>query len=405
MAAPHVAGAAAILKQRHPTWTVAQVKSALATTGDPVRVGGAQSEVSASREGGGRIDLVRADNPLVFVAPTGLSFGLVTRGQTMTRTFDVSDAGGGPLPWSVSVAAQNSPTGSALAVPATVVPGTTVTVTLTSTPTAVEGEGVGFIVLSRGADTRRMPYWFRMEAPRLGTEPHTLLRAPGHYSGNTRGKPALVSRYRYPETSSSDAAIPLDLSGPEQVFRFEAKQPLTNFGAAVTSHAPGVKVSPRLVMAGDENRLVGQTGLPANINPYQLFGQTTTAVGAVLTAAGSYDFVFDTPARGRPGRFAFRFWVDDTTPPSIRLLARSSRIRFAVSDRGSGVDPASIRISVDGRSKRFTYADGIVAVTDVTPGRHTVTLRVSDYQETKNMEDVGPILPNTRTLKTSVTVG
>src|SRR5674476_1288191 len=42
----------------------------------------------------------------------------------------------------------------------------------------------------------------------------------------------------------------------------------------------------------------GQAGLPANINPYQLFGQTTTAVGAVLPVAGSYDVVLDTPAAG-----------------------------------------------------------------------------------------------------------
>jgi minor extracellular serine protease Vpr len=37
MAAPHAAGAAALLRQRHPTWTVAQVKSALVQTGTPVR--------------------------------------------------------------------------------------------------------------------------------------------------------------------------------------------------------------------------------------------------------------------------------------------------------------------------------------------------------------------------------
>ncbi len=34
MATPHVAGGAALLLQRHPTWTVQQVKSALASTGD-----------------------------------------------------------------------------------------------------------------------------------------------------------------------------------------------------------------------------------------------------------------------------------------------------------------------------------------------------------------------------------
>ena len=33
MASPHIAGAAALLVQRHPAWTVAQIKSALVQTG------------------------------------------------------------------------------------------------------------------------------------------------------------------------------------------------------------------------------------------------------------------------------------------------------------------------------------------------------------------------------------
>jgi hypothetical protein len=40
----------------------------------------------------------------------------------------------------------------------------------------------------------------------------------------------------------------------------------------------------------------------------------------------------------------------------------------------------------------------------IRPGAHRITLRAADYQETKNMEDVGPILPNTRTVTTTVTV-
>ena len=35
MAAPHVSGAAALLLQRHPTWTPQQVKSALMSTAGP----------------------------------------------------------------------------------------------------------------------------------------------------------------------------------------------------------------------------------------------------------------------------------------------------------------------------------------------------------------------------------
>src|SRR4051812_5459847 len=96
MASPHVAGAAALLKQRHPTWTVPQIKSALSTTGDPVRSSGTLAEVSAMREGGGRADVLRADNPLVFVAPTSLSFGLVQRGASGAsgaKTLTLTDAG------------------------------------------------------------------------------------------------------------------------------------------------------------------------------------------------------------------------------------------------------------------------------------------------------------------------
>jgi hypothetical protein len=37
-------------------------------------------------------------------------------------------------------------------------------------------------------------------------------------------------------------------------------------------------------------------------------------------------------------------------------------------------------------------------------GKKSVTVTASDYQETKNMEDVGPVLPNTRVLTATVTL-
>jgi len=407
MAAPHVAGAAAVLRQRHPTWTVEQIKSALASTGDPVHTT-TGAEAATTREGGGRIDLPRADNPLIFTDPTGLAFGLVKPGTTASLPLAVSDAGGGLDPWTLSVAPQSAPDGATVTATPTVVPGVSATVTLTVAADAAEGAATGFVMLARGADVRRVPYWFRVEKPQLGREPHTLIRGPGLYRGDTAGKPALVSTYRYPEQSVA-AAVPLDLSGPEQVFRFTLTRPVANFGAVVVGHAPGVRVSPRLVRAGDENRLVGYAGMPANINPYQGFGRTTPAVGAVLPLPGVYDFVFDTPSGGRPGRFSFRVWVNDTTPPTVRLLSKSIRagrpIRFAVRDSGSGVDPSSIAGKVDGAPAKVSYSRGIVRLDRaLSVGTHQVTLSVADYQETKNMEDVGAILPNTRVVHTTITV-
>jgi hypothetical protein len=404
MAAPHVSGAAAVLKQRHPTWTPAQIKSALTSTGDPVKGENSSAEVPSTREGGGRIDLVRADTPLIFTEPNVLSFGMPRPGATVVQQVAVTDAGGGTAPWTASIAAQDGPAGAALAVGPTVVPGTTFPVTLTVGAGAAEGEATGFVVLTRGPDVRRIPYWFRVAEPKLGREPHTNLRGPGLYRGDTAKKAALVSSYRFPETPIAPA-VPLNLSGPEQVFRLTVKGQVANIGAVVISTASHVRVSPRLVHAGDENRLTGQPALPQNVNPYQNFGQSVPAVGAALPTAGAYDFVFDTPARGKPGRFSFRVWVNDTKPPTVHTLPqRGKLVRFSVRDAGSGVDRASITAKVDLVPTAAKYANGVVTIdlTGRSAGTHRVTLQVSDYQETKNNENSGPILPNTRIVRTTV---
>ncbi len=178
----------------------------------------------------------------------------------------------------------------------------------------------------------------------------------------------------------------------------------------IVSHAPGMKVSPRLVAGDDENRVVGYTGIPASLNPYQGFDQAEPVVGAVLPNPGTYEFVFDTPTGAKPGAFTFRFWVDDTSPPSIRLLDHTAAIgrpiRVAVRDSGSGVDPRSLHAKVGGKPVRLTYRDGVLRLRTkgLHAGKQSVTVTASDYQETKNMEDVGPVLPNTRVLHATVTL-
>jgi subtilisin family serine protease len=409
MASPHVAGAAALLKQRHPAWTVAQIKSALALTGRPVRASGTTTEVATTREGGGMIDLPKADNPLVFAQPSSVSFGLVRRGAQASRAVQLSDAGGGTGTWSVSVESQFHPS-PLTASPTVSVPGS-LQIAVNQAAATVDDDLTGFVVLSRGGERRRIAYWLRVEQPKLASEPHRTLTRAGVYSGTTAGKPSLVSSYRYPE-DPRPLSGETSLAGPEQVFRFRLRKPVANFGVVITGRGPGVAVTPRIVLAGDENRLTGYTALPIVFNPYlERFLDPVAVSSATRPTPGSYDIVFDTPSRSGAGRFAFRFWVDDVTPPRIRLLDRSARaagrIRFSITDgKGSGLELSSVQIQVDGAAQRTKQIAGTQTffVSGVRRGRHTLQITAADYQELKNNENVTRILPNTRVFHARFTV-
>ncbi|WP_326763190.1 S8 family serine peptidase [Streptomyces phaeochromogenes] len=69
MATPHVAGAAAILKQQHPDWTYAELKGAL--TGSAK--GG---KYTPFQQGSGRVQVDKAIKQTVIADPTSVSFGI-----------------------------------------------------------------------------------------------------------------------------------------------------------------------------------------------------------------------------------------------------------------------------------------------------------------------------------------
>ncbi len=403
MAAPHVAGGAALLLQRHPSWTPAQVKSALESSSVPVRSGGA--EAPSTRQGGGRIDLVRADDPLVFTSPTGLSFGLVRPGQTLVRSTTLTDAGGGAGAWAAAAVLQSGSGSVSVTAPATVtVPGV-LQVTAVARSGAAPVDATGFVVLSRGGQTRRIPFWLRVDTQELSAPSRVLTRA-GAYRGTTVGAPSRVATYRYPDLSQNGFDFPARLPGPEVVYRVRLTRLAANFGVVITKRDPGVGVEPRIVQGDDQNRLAGYTALPLDLNPYRgQYGDHRLIAGVVLPTPGSYDVVFDSPAGARPGAFSFRFWVGDATPPRIRLVGtRGASAVFSVTDTGAGADPGAFNATVDGRTTRVAYGGGRVSVSLAGLRRrtHTIVLSAADYQETKNSEDVGPILPNTRTFRVRV---
>jgi hypothetical protein len=314
----------------------------------------------------------------------------------------LTDAGGGAGLWSVTASFQQAAAGASVGVPATVsIPGE-LPVTALAAPGATQGSRTGFIVLTRGSDHRRIPFWFRVSAAALGAAQTTPLTRTGTYSGDTRGRPALVDSYRYPD-DPRELGVSRSMLGPEQVFRLSLRKPAANFGVAVTGGSGDVQ--PRVVRAGNENQLLGEIGLPYNANPYLSgFSVPVPIAGAALPAPGDYDIVFDSATRAGAGQFTFRFWIGDAAPPRLKLLSvRGGHLRVDARDAGSGIDPNRILLLIDGRDRVAGYdpRKGLItaSVSNLRRGRHRLSLRVSDYQESKNMENVRRILPNTARLR------
>ncbi|HZX02055.1 S8 family serine peptidase, partial [Kribbella sp.] len=159
MATPHVAGAAAILAQRHPDWTGPQLKAALASTAVPSA--GARTD----QQGLGRIDIPNALDPKVLPDTANLFFGdLSWTGPTapapVERTIAYRNNSDRPVTLTLSVGAQ-SPAGipagltvspTRLTIPAGGTASATVTLDLAKTRA---GDYAGVLTAKAGATAYR----------------------------------------------------------------------------------------------------------------------------------------------------------------------------------------------------------------------------------------------------------
>jgi hypothetical protein len=441
--APHIAGAAALLLQRHPAWTPKQLKSALMSTAGPTFAdSGLTQEASVLVQGAGLARVGAADNPLLFTDPQSLSFGyLDVNAGAASRAIavTVSDAGGGSGSWTAEVQPQVASAGASVsAAPFLLGPGGTLVVQITAGATAgaPQGDNFGFVLLKRGADTRRIPYAFSVTRPQLGNAQVTPLRKT--QTGTTATGTNHASVYRWPTSPFSllnifgvDPAVNED--GNEKVYSLDIPQQAVNAGVVVTNPATRVNapalalfstMAPRhpwFLSSLDENDVAGYAGIPVNSNGLMTdFLFNVGAAGGVFLPPGRYYVVVDSgrdPFTGRSlaGPYTLRSWVNDVRPPNVQLF--NSRVSTGrptivakVTDALSGVDPHSLLLEFGTGFNQLrvgpTSYDPLTGIAifsiprdgrPIDAGPEFMRIIASDYQETKNIhtEGVNP-MPNTR---------
>jgi IS5 family transposase len=95
--------------------------------------------------------------------------------------------------------------------------------------------------------------------------------------------------------------------------------------------------------------------------------------------------------------------VNDVTPPALHVASTRGGIDVAITDGGAGVDPSSFEVRLDGKAVHGRWSGRILHIA-AAKGAHRLVVTASDYQETKNMEDVAKILPNTAALRAALRV-
>jgi subtilisin family serine protease len=426
MATPHVAGAAALLVQQHPGWSVAQVKSALMNAAAPAYADTARTtEAPVLLEGAGLVDLTQADDPRIFADPQSLSFGRIdisTGSQRRAQLVTLTDAGNGSGNWTVSVAPQAQSSGVRIDVPgfAAIAPGgdVAVPVTVRVSSDSTTGKNYGFIVLTNGSVTRRVPYAFLVERPVLANAPVTELKTL--QSGTTRKGTNRVSIYCCPSEPFGPPpdyfGAPMNESGAEHLYAIDVEEPVANFGVSIATETPGSLVDPWVLGSKDENDVQGYAGTPVDVNGLTYDANVDIgAAGAQFPRLKRFYVAVDSrsdPFTGEPlpGRYVLRAWINDVTPPSVQFLTKTVSaghplIVARATDLQSGVDPLSIALGYGGRligASAYDPTTGLVLIglpaeaPRLKPGKTTADLQVSDNQEAKNIDTLGTdILPNT----------
>ncbi len=254
-----------------------------------------------------------------------------------------------------------------------------------------------------------------------------MLQLEKTQSGDTRTGVDRVDAYRYPVAPFGNApdTPPMLEDGAETVYVTSINEPAANAGVSVVGESPGVRVDPWYLGAKDENTVQGFAGTPVDVNA--LTYDYLVPVGAAGVSFPRQQTFYVSVDSGRDrftgrslaGHYVLRSWVNDVTPPTVKLLttrvsAGRPTIVLQTFDSQSGVDPLSVTIGYRGVLVGATSYDPLTGIAVIPlpstapllePGTARLRMVSSDFQEAKNIDTVGPsIMPNTRTASTELHV-
>jgi minor extracellular serine protease Vpr len=172
-ATPHVAGAAALVIQQHPTWTPAQVKSALMSSAatDVFTTSGKTTNAGVLAMGAGRVDLARAATVSATFEPTNLSFGILKlKKQAVATSLDFTVTNISDQQGAFTFSVQQLDPGDGFTTQMTTLPTMTLapgerataTLAINAIKSAAKRDYTGFVnVTDSQGQTMRVPFWVR----------------------------------------------------------------------------------------------------------------------------------------------------------------------------------------------------------------------------------------------------
>jgi minor extracellular serine protease Vpr len=193
-ATPLVSGAAALVKQAHPNFSPAQIKSALMNSASQVVTMDEDGNVSGVQQlGAGLLNAGAAVLATVTVNPSSVSFGVPTA-LPVTLPFQVANAGSSSASLSLVITPAIAASGSKLALDRqtlTLAPGASATVNLTlSGELGSAGSYSGFVTIQGGSSTVYVPYMFLIGSPAVGNL--ILLSGPSDVLAGQDAGPVIV---------------------------------------------------------------------------------------------------------------------------------------------------------------------------------------------------------------------